>query len=107
MRTLDQVIEGLSEDQRARVEAKAKRLIKAETLRQLRAAVSKTQEEVAQASGTSQYNVSRLESRSDMLLSTLDEYVAGLGGQLHLVAEFPGKRKIEIALKPRRRYSAG
>lgn len=37
----------------------------------------------------SQESISRLEERSDLLLSTLMGYVHALGGELHLVAEFP------------------
>jgi hypothetical protein len=33
--------------------------------------------------------ISRLEKRSDMLLSTLRRYVEAMGGKLELVAKFP------------------
>jgi transcriptional regulator with XRE-family HTH domain len=48
-----------------------------------------TQEEVAARLQISQSNVSRLERRRDMLVSTLREVVEAFGGELHLVAEFP------------------
>jgi transcriptional regulator with XRE-family HTH domain len=98
MQTLNEVIRNLPEKQRARVNAKAKRLITAETLRQLRTFANKTQQDVAAASGISQYNVSRLEKREDMLLSTLEAYVGGLGGYLRLVAEIPGVDSVELDL---------
>jgi len=96
MRTLEDVIASLPPKDRALVEAKAKRLIRAETLRQLRAAARKTQQEVAAATGIAQHNVSRLERRGDMLLSTLQSYVDGLGGRLRLVAEFPSIDPVEL-----------
>lgn len=96
MRTLNDVIKNLPEKQRARVNAKTKRLIKTETLRQLRTIARKTQQDVATASGISQYNVSRLERREDMLLSTLGAYVGGLGGHLRLIAEIPGIDAVEL-----------
>ncbi len=96
MRTLDDVIASLSPKDRALVGAKAKRLIRAETLRQLRAAARKTQQEVAIATGIAQHNVSRLEQRGDMLLSTLQSYVDGLGGRLRLIAEFPSIDPVEL-----------
>jgi transcriptional regulator with XRE-family HTH domain len=96
MRSLEDVMAGLPPKRRARVEAKAKRLIRAETLRQLRAAARKTQQEVASATGIAQHNVSRLERRGDMLLSTLQTYVDGLGGRLRLVAEFPSIDPVEL-----------
>jgi hypothetical protein len=36
-----------------------------------------------------QAGISKIESRSDMLLSTLRSYVEAMGGSLRLVAEFP------------------
>jgi DNA-binding XRE family transcriptional regulator len=96
MRTLEEIIASLPPSDQARIAAKAKRLIRAETLRQLRAAAKKTQEEVAAATGMAQHNVSRLERRDDMLLSTLQTYVGGLGGRLRLLAEFPSQEPIEL-----------
>ena len=40
--------------------------------------------------GTSQGDLSRLERRSDLLVSTLTRYIAALGGSLELWARFPG-----------------
>jgi hypothetical protein len=48
--------------------------------------------------GVEQENVSRLERRADLLLSTLSSYVAAMGGTLRLVAEFPDRRPVAIAL---------
>jgi DNA-binding XRE family transcriptional regulator len=101
MRNLSEVIASLPSEERALIAAKAKRLIRAETLRQLRAAAKKTQEEVAVATGISQHNISRLEHREDMLLSTLKTYVDGLGGRLRLVAEFPHQEPVELDLAGR------
>src|SRR5713226_493037 len=58
-------------------------------LGKLREARQKTQVQVAGSVGTTQANISRLESRDDLYLSTLQEYVAALGGQLELRAIFP------------------
>jgi transcriptional regulator with XRE-family HTH domain len=101
MRSLREVIASLPSEERARIAAKAKRLIRAETLRQLRAVARKTQQDVAAATGMAQHNVSRLEQREDMLLSTLKTYVDGLGGRLRLVAEFPGQEPVELDLTGR------
>jgi len=63
-----------------------------------------------------QDGISRLEKRSDLLLSTLRNYVEAVGGSLTLVAQFPDKEPIaieglgEIATaeeKPKRRASHG
>ena len=46
---------------------------------------------VAEVLGVGQESVSRLEKRSDLLLSTLRGYVKAMGGELRLVAEFPNR----------------
>lgn len=59
------------------------------TLKDLRKRAGQTQEELAAALGVGQDTISRLEKRSDMLLSTLRHYVECIGGRLALVATFP------------------
>jgi hypothetical protein len=59
------------------------------SLSELRRRIGRSQAEVALAVGTTQSGVSRLERQPDMLVSTLDEYIAALGGQLRLVVEHP------------------
>jgi hypothetical protein len=41
--------------------------------------------------------VSRLEQRSDLLISTLRGYVEAMGGKLSLVAEFPDQEPVILA----------
>ncbi|AWB32776.1 helix-turn-helix domain-containing protein [Orrella marina] len=61
------------------------------TLKDLRKRAGQTQEELAASLGVGQDTISRLEKRSDMLLSTLRHYVECIGGKLDLVATFPGQ----------------
>ncbi len=85
--------------QRAQVEARSSELIaEATTLRDLRKAQRLTQERMAALLGVEQENVSRLERRADLLLSTLSGYVSAMGGKLRLVAEFPDRQPVTIAL---------
>jgi transcriptional regulator with XRE-family HTH domain len=58
-------------------------------LHELRQAREKTQQEMAEALGTTQANISQLEKRADMYLSTLRRYVEALGGELEITARFP------------------
>jgi len=51
-----------------------------------------TQVELAKRLGVSQGNVSELERRDDVYLSTLREYVEALGGTLEVAAVFPEQR---------------
>ena len=66
------------------------------TLRDLRRARDQTQAQVAETLGINQENVSRLEQRSDLLISTLSGYVEAMGGKLNLVAEFPDRPPITL-----------
>lgn len=45
----------------------------------------------------SQPHIAQFEAQDDMLLSTLRRYLEALGGELKILAHFPG-RSIEIAL---------
>lgn len=97
-RTLKDVIASLPADQQEEIKAQASRLIEDElTLRDLRKAHKLTQKRMAEALSISQDGVSRIESRSDFLLSTLRAYVEAMGGKLRLVAEFPDRRPVTIS----------
>ena len=63
----------------------------------IRAGRRLTQVELAARLGKSQGNVSELERRSDMYLSSLREYVAALGGELEISAVFGDERHPIIA----------
>ncbi len=95
--TLREELESLPEDRRKRIEKAADALIAEEmTLRDLRRARDQTQARVAERLGINQENVSRLEQRSDLLISTLSGYVEAMGGKLNLVAEFPDRPPITL-----------
>lgn len=97
-RTLNEVVAALPAAQQAEIEARATRLIEEElTLRDLRKAHALTQARIAEALHISQDGVSRIEKRSDFLLSTLRSYVEAMGGRLRLVAEFPDREPVSIA----------
>jgi hypothetical protein len=49
---------------------------------------------MAKTLGITQDSVSRLEKRSDLLLSTLRKTVEAIGGNLSLVAEFPARAPV-------------
>lgn len=97
--TLEEYMADFTPEERAMVAARAAALIEEElTLRDLRHAQHLTQERMAALMGVKQENVSRLERRADLLLSTLSSYVAAMGGKLRLVAEFPNRRPVTVAL---------
>lgn len=91
-------IRKLTAAQRKKVEARAEQLIAEEmTLRELRAARRLTQVRMAKKLGITQDSVSRLEKRSDLLLSTLRKAVEAMGGDLSLVARFPDRPAVVLA----------
>ena len=95
---VDDIIKELSPAQRKRVEARAAQLIAEEmTLRELRHARKLTQVRMAKSLGITQDSVSRLEKRSDLLLSTLRKTVQAMGGKLSLVAEFPDRTPVVLS----------
>jgi transcriptional regulator with XRE-family HTH domain len=91
-------IRKLGPGRRRRVEARAAELIEEEmTLRELRTARQLTQVRMAKALGITQDSVSRLERRSDLLLSTLRKTIQAMGGNLSLVAEFPDRAPVVLS----------
>ena len=80
----------------ARRQRVTKRAMELATLKDLRIASQQTQADLAASLGVGQVTISRLEKRSDMLLSTLRHYVEGMGGTLQLVAQFPDRPPVVI-----------
>jgi len=70
--------------------------VKVDTLKALRKVSQQTQDDLALAMGVGQGTVSRIEKRRDMLVSTLQHYVEGMGGKLQILAVFPGHAPLSI-----------
>ena len=82
MKTLNQKIRAMSPARRKKIARRAAQLIAKEiSLRELRRAHKLTQERIAETLGIGQDQVSCLEQRSDLLLSTLRSYVEAMGGR--------------------------
>jgi len=98
MTNLERIRKGLGSARRKKIEARAAQLLAEEmTLQELRQARRLTQVRVAKALGITQEGVSRLEKRSDLLLSTLRKTVKAMGGNLSLVAEFPDRDPVVLS----------
>ncbi len=78
----------ISPEARAKGDAQALDVM---TLRELRRERKFSQTELADGMHISQGDVSRIEKRSDMKVSTLDNFVNALGGTLEIHAIFPEK----------------
>jgi len=73
---------------RAEVEAHRQAVIGEMPLQQLRRAREFTQTTLAETMGIQQGEVSKIEQRTDVYVSTLRSYVEALGGELEIVAHF-------------------
>ncbi len=96
-KTLEDKLQELSPERRQRVETQAAALIAEElSLRDLRKALNLTQEQLAEHLEIRQEGVSRLEQRTDLLLSTLQKHIAAMGGELQLVVQFPDRPPVRL-----------
>lgn len=101
----------LPADARKRAEARANMLMQEMPLYELRQARQLSQEQLARELHVRQANVSKIERRTDVYISTLRSYVEAMGGELEITAKFPqGAVKItqfetieDKSAKPRRR----
>ncbi len=97
-KNIDEILAGLEPARRRGIEERASRLIAEElSLRELRKARELTQAQVAATLGITQDGVSRLEKRSDLLISTLRKTIKAMGGDLKLVASFPDRAPVELS----------
>jgi transcriptional regulator with XRE-family HTH domain len=97
MKSLKDKMAEFSEARRQKIEARAAELAAEEmSLRDLRRAHRLTQARVGKALKIGQDGVSRLEQRSDLLISTLRNYVEAMGGDLQLIARFPDRPAVAV-----------
>lgn len=92
---LEELLSDETPELRAEIHRRGRELVRTETLKRLRALAKRNQDDVA---GMNQQGVSRLEGRSDMLISSLNTYVRGLGGRLRIVAELPGVGDVDLQI---------
>lgn len=86
----------LSPERRERIEQRKEQLRQEMTLAELRRAFSLTQDTLAKNLNVKQAEISKIENRADMLMSTLRNFVQAMGGDLEVRAVFPD-RVIEIS----------
>ncbi len=67
-------------------------------LAEMRAEQGVTDEELSHALEESQERIGRIEHRTDVYLSTVENYVRALGGELRLCAVFPDGQEIPLDL---------
>lgn len=81
--------EKMSPERRERIEARAQAILISMALQELRRARHLTQQELADILNVNQAALSKMESQTDMRVSTLSKLLSAMGGTLKLVAEFP------------------
>jgi transcriptional regulator with XRE-family HTH domain len=100
----------MSPEARAVSDPKSKKMIEEMALKEPRQAMGITQERLAKALRIKQAGVSKIESRSDIFLSTLPIAIEAMGGKLEMSARFPaGEVRIRQfgGLTKRRRSRTG
>ena len=78
----------MSPEARARVDARVRAALQEMPLNELRRARELAQKTVGEVLGMTQPEVSKLEQRSDALISTVRRYIEAMGGELEIVARF-------------------
>ena len=97
-KSVNDIIKRLPKRRQDSIEKRAMELIAAEsTLQELRKALQRSQEKVAEKLGVNQAAVSKIERRTDMYVSTLRAYIEAMGGSLDIVARFPGSPPVHIS----------
>ena len=86
----------MSPESQQRAKAKTKAMLEEMAIAELRRARELSQSELARILGIRQPSVADMEKRTDMYISTLRSLIEGMGGQLDIIARFPGQ---EVRIK--------
>jgi len=73
----------------ARVDARLQDTLHEMALNELRQARGLSQKALAEKLNVQQPSIAKLESRTDMYISTLRDHIRALGGELDIIARFP------------------
>src|SRR5271168_706871 len=97
-RNVNDIIKSLPASRRRKIEKRASALIAEEmTLQELRRARAMTQVRMAKNLGVAQKQISEIEKRTDMHISTLRRSIEAMGGKLSLVAQFPDREPVVLS----------
>jgi len=97
MKTLKDKLQALPASRRRKIARRTELLIAEEmTMRELRKARNITQVAMAKTLGVKQEQISRIEKRTDLHLSTLKRSIEAMGGELILTAKFPDGAPVRL-----------
>ena len=92
-----EVFDALPKNRKLRIEKESNKLIEEyKSLQDFRRSIGMTQIELANDLAISQVNISKLEKRQDMHISTLRKYVEALGCQLEIKIKKPNNAEVMI-----------
>jgi transcriptional regulator len=95
--TLNDDLKKLPKWRRKKIAARAAELLTEEmTLQELRKAKNKLQHNLAKRLHVKQAEISKMERRTDMYVSTLRNYIEAMGGTLEIIARFPNQASVRI-----------
>ena len=87
-RKFRELLEGMPPGRQRRIDKRFQESLAAMSLNQLRKAQEMTQLQLAEILGINQGEISKIEHRSDICISTLADYIEAMGGRLEIRAVF-------------------
>lgn len=90
-RKFRELVQTMPAARQQKIASRVRQTLAAMPLEEVRKARQMTQAKLADALGVNQGEVSKIEHRTDIYLSTLASYVEALGGKLEIRAVFPDR----------------
>jgi transcriptional regulator with XRE-family HTH domain len=90
-RTFRELVKAMPAERQQKIANRVRQSLASMPLAEIRKARQMTQAKLAGALGVNQGEVSKIEHRTDIYLSTLAGYVEALGGKLEIRAVFPDR----------------
>jgi DNA-binding XRE family transcriptional regulator len=95
-RKFRELVEALPVERQRKIADRVRTTLASMPLDEIRKARQMTQAKLAEVLGVNQGEISKIEHRTDLYVSTLADYVEALGGKLEIRAVFPD-REMRIA----------
>jgi len=90
-RNFRELVKAMPTERQQKIAGRVRRTLAAMPLEEVRKARQMTQAQLGRTLGVNQGEVSKIEHRTDIYLSTLAGYVEALGGKLEIRAVFPNR----------------
>jgi transcriptional regulator with XRE-family HTH domain len=90
-RKFRELLQAMPAERQRRIAKRVRETLESMPLEEIRKARQMTQVKVAEVLGVNQGEISKIEHRTDIYISTLADYVEALGGKLEIRAVFPDR----------------